>query len=93
MKPYGSTEAYKEADLAGNIPITIREPSKGGIGIKLKTPNITFINIRFSHMDDQNDPEGNNFHRTLKANAKIRFANGPLAPTHIISLLGFLKAR
>ncbi len=43
--PYmGFTRAYNIAYFWGKIPSNMREPSSGGIGIKLKIPKIKLIN-------------------------------------------------
>ena len=42
-KPNGSISIYALDNLSGNTPMTTREPSRGGIGMRLKTPSITLI--------------------------------------------------
>lgn len=75
------------------MPITKREPSSGGIGMRLKTPSKTFIMIKFSKIKVIFAFKGANFNGILRIKASIKFASGPLKPTQIISLLGFFKAQ
>jgi hypothetical protein len=75
------------------MPIKIREPSSGGIGIRLNIPKTTFITIRFPKMKLAIKDGGICLDTILKINAKIKFAAGPAAPTQIISLLGFFRAQ
>ena len=69
----------------------MREPSKGGIGIRLKTPKTTFIMIRFSTIKFICEGKCMDLNTILKIKAKIKFTKGPLAPIQMISLLGFLR--
>lgn len=69
----------------------MREPSRGGIGIRLKTPNMTFMIIKFSNIKFKGKDKRVNLNIMLKINAKIKFARGPLNPIKRISLLGFFR--
>lgn len=45
INPYGSRRLYLDAYFLGKIPVKILEPSKGGIGTKLKTANAKLTKI------------------------------------------------
>ena len=92
-KPNGSISIYVLDNLSGKTPITTREPSSGGIGMRLKTPSITLINIKFSKTALINEECGKNLNNILKIIANIKFAKGPLKPIQITSLFGFLNAQ
>ena len=91
--PKDSSLIYLTAKAVGNKLNTNREPSNGGIGIRLKMPNITFIIIA---CDNKNfiiitfakiGILRNNANKTA---IKI-FANGPARPTQNTSFFGFFK--
>ena len=67
-----------------------REPSKGGIGIKLKIPKTTLIIIPNSKSSCKKVGKESE-RKALKNNARIKLLNGPMRPTHIIPFLGFVK--
>lgn len=71
----------------------MREPSRGGMGIRLKTPNTRFMTIKFTIIKLKTKGKGIIFNKIDNTNARIRFDKGPLAPTQIISLFGFFNAQ
>jgi hypothetical protein len=93
-KPKGSILANLSAISVGSMPINTREPSKGGIGIRLKTPKTTLINIKLlmiKLIPGDNAKNLSGMLNMLNKKAKIKFAMGPANPIHIISVLGFFK--
>ncbi len=76
IKPKGSILAYLSARSCGNNPIRILEPSKGGMGIRLKTPKIILIKMRFLSTKSQVTDKGKILQSRLKIRAKIKLAAG-----------------
>src|SRR3989338_10662825 len=65
-KPYGSREEYFKESSFGNNPMTMREPSKGGMGIRLKTPRTTLIMMRLKNKKSGTNERMAVFLRRLK---------------------------
>ena len=93
IKPYGSILAYLEDRCSGRIPISTCEPSSGGTGIRLKTPSMRLIAIKFTKIKLTTSDAGKKRKIILKPTANMKFAKGPLNPTQMISLLGFFSAQ
>ncbi len=86
-------EAYREAKGSGSNPITTREPSSGGNGMRLNTPKITLIRMSWAQIYWISAVAGMNLRTIERTKAKRRFATGPLNPTQIMSLFGFPNAQ
>jgi hypothetical protein len=92
INPYRSIAAYCLVRFAGRILISIREPSRGGIGIRLKTASTRLISIPCDMSCVMKTGRARPiFKNKLKATANIIFARGPAKPTQRISFLGFLR--
>jgi hypothetical protein len=86
--PYGSMRKYWRVKFAGKKEVMIRDPSRGGMGIRLNTARIKLrkaprINIFFNGKLS--------LIKTIRIKAKNIFAKGPDKPIHLISFFGFLK--
>lgn len=93
INPYGSIDAYLDASSSGRIPIRIRDPSSGGMGIRLNIPNTTLITANWPKSIFRINGRGTTLISTAIAIARRIFEAGPLAPTRTISLRGFLNAQ
>lgn len=94
--PNRSRERRKSAIFLGKTAASTRPPSKGGIGIRLKTAKTTLISEILAKKT-KTSGEGVRLTAILaispKITAKIRFEAGPAKPISPISFLGFLRLK
>lgn len=76
---------------SGKIADRILDPSRGGIGIKLKIIRTIFISIIKYITEAKSAPNGINLKINEKIITAIRFESGPANATLRLSILGFLK--
>lgn len=92
--PYLSSLANWLAALLGNRLTTTREPSSGGMGIRLKAASTRFIAMAFLKINTRKLSGLNPLLKNkLMIKAIMILAKGPASPTQSISLLGFLNAQ
>lgn len=92
MNPYGSSAEYLFAISRGRMLIAIREPSNGGMGIRLKTASTRFIIIAcFIRIANGIDKLRLPLRNILSRIAVSMFDKGPARPTQSMSFLGFLR--
>jgi hypothetical protein len=77
MNPYGSISKYCRDISSGSKLATTREPSKGGMGIRLNTPNIKFMRIRWLKMKTRTSGKGMSLNNRLNRKANMILERGP----------------
>ena len=90
--PYFSSLANWLAALLGNKLTTTREPSSGGMGIRLKAASTRFTSMAFLKINTRRLSGLNPLLKNrLMIKAIMILARGPASPTQSMSLFGFLN--
>ena len=85
--PKGSILLYLASNSEGNRPLIILEPSRGGMGIRLKMAKIKLIKQPSARTRERREKLPENRKRREKKRERIILLKGPAAPVRRIPFL------